>query len=484
MKKTLIVLALAVVALLGAMVGITAVQESRQLAVAPIEPLAIDDGAPARLARAIRFRTLSHEDPASFDGAPFLALHGFLETAYPRTHQALRREAVNDFSLLYTWPGSAPELAPVVLLAHLDVVPVEPGAKERWSHGAFAGDIAEGFVWGRGSLDDKVSVLGILEAAEHLLARGFKPRRTVLFAFGHDEEVGGGEGAAKIAALLAKRGGGALFTLDEGLVITEGLMPGVARPVALIGLAEKGYVSLELIARAPGGHSSMPPARTATGALAAALHALDENPMAARIEGAAAEMFAFVAPEMAPPLNLVFANRWLLGPVIEMQLGSQPATNALIRTTSATTIIEAGIKENVLPSEARAVVNFRILPGDSIAAVVAHAREVIDDEGVEVRARPGDEPSRLSDANSASFATLHRTVREVFPEAVVAPGLVLAGTDSKHYAPIAQASYRFLPIRLGPDDLKRIHGTDERVAIDNYLEIIRFYARLIENAAG
>ena len=484
MKKTLLVLVLAVVALLGAMVGITAVQESRQLSVAPIETLAVDEGAPARLARAIRFRTLSHEDPARFDGAPFLALHGFLETAYPRAPQALRREVVNDFSLLYPWPGSATELAPIVLLAHLDVVPVEPGSEERWSHGAFAGEIAEGFVWGRGSLDDKVSALGILEAAEHLLARGFEPRRTVLFAFGHDEEVGGREGAASIAALLAERGGGALFTLDEGLVITEGLMPGVARPVALLGLAEKGYVSLELIARAPGGHSSMPPARTATGALAAAIHALDENPMAARIEGAAAEMFAYVGPEMAPPLNLVFANRWLLEPVIEMQLSNQPATNALIRTTAATTIIAAGIKENVLPLEARAVVNFRILPGDSIAGVVAHAREVIDDAGVEIRARPGDEPSRVADPAAASFATLHRTVREVFPEAVVAPGLVLAGTDSKHYAPIAQASYRFLPIRLGPDDLKRIHGSDERVAVDNYLEIIRFYARLIENAAG
>ena len=206
MKKTLLVLVLAVVALLGAMVGITAVQESRQITVAPIETLAVDEGAPARLARAIRFRTLSHEDPARFDGAPFLALHGFLETAYPRAHQALRREVVNDFSLLYTWPGSATELAPIVLLAHLDVVPVEPGSEERWSHGAFAGEIAEGFVWGRGSLDDKVSALGILEAAEHLLARGFEPRRTVLFAFGHDEEVGGREGAAYIAARRTWRG--------------------------------------------------------------------------------------------------------------------------------------------------------------------------------------------------------------------------------------------------------------------------------------
>jgi carboxypeptidase PM20D1 len=484
MKKVLIVVVLALAALTGALVGITAVQESRQLAVTPAEKIELDEGAVERLARSIRFRTVSHQDPSRFDGAPFRALHDFFRGAYPRSHADLTREVVNDHSLLYTWPGSAPELQPILLLAHLDVVPVEPGTEEVWQHDAFAGEVADGFIWGRGSLDDKVAALAMLEAAEHLLARGFKPRRTVLFAFGHDEEVGGREGAAAIAANLRERGVRAHFSLDEGLIITLGLMPGVEGPVALIGLAEKGYVSLELTARASGGHSSMPPARTATSVLAAALHALHENPAPASIGGAAAQMFAYVGPEMAPPLNLVFANRWLLEPVIEMQLAGQPATNALIRTTAATTIIEAGVKENVLPSEARAVVNFRILPGESITSVVDRVRATIDDEAVEVTARPGDEPSPVAEADSRSFATLHTTIREIFPETIVAPGLMVAGTDTKHYVDLADNSYRFLPIRLGPEDLKRIHGANERVAVDNYLDIIRFYARLIENAAG
>ena len=486
MKKVLLVIiVMALVALLGALAGNMLRQESRQLVVAAADEIAVDAAAAAaRLGEAIRYKTISHQDPARFDGAPYLALHDFLARSYPRAHQALRREVVNDYSLLYTWPGSEPELKPILLLGHLDVVPVDSGSEDKWTHPAFSGQVAGGHIWGRGALDDKVSVLGALEAVEYLLAQGFVPKRAVHLAFGHDEEVGGGQGAARIAALLAERELRFDYTLDEGLVITQGLMPGVEAPVALIGLGEKGYVSLELVARARGGHSSMPPPHTAAGLIAGAVHALESNPMPARIEGPVAEMFDYVGSEMTLPFRVLFTNRWLFAPLIEWQLSSGPATNALIRTTTAPTMLSAGVKENVLPVEARAVVNFRILPGDSIARVVDHVRDVVDDPAIEIRELPGSEPSPVADSSSASFRALHKTVAQVFPDVVVAPGLSIAATDSRHYSGISDSSYRFLPLRLRPEDLERIHGTDERIAIDNYADIIRFYIQLIRNTAS
>ncbi len=489
MRVLFYVIVLPLVALLAALAGNTLRQESRQLEVTPGAEVAaqvpIDDSAAAvRLAQAIRHRTISDQDPARFDGGPFLALHGYLAGAFPRLHETLSREVVNDYSLLYTWRGSDPELRGILLLGHLDVVPVEPGTEGEWSHPPFSGEIAGGRIWGRGALDDKVQVMAILEAIEALLGAGYQPKRTITLAFGHDEELGGAEGAAAIAARLAERDARFRYSLDEGSVIIHGLMPGVARPIALIGLAEKGYVSLELTARISGGHSSMPPRHSSAGVLANAIHALEANRMAAAITGPVAEMFAYLGPEAAYPLRLLYTNRWLFGPLIAWQLAAQPPTNALVRTTTATTMLSAGVKENVLPAEARAVVNFRLLPGDSIAAVLAHARAEIDNPSVAVEALPGDEPSPVSDSASASFKALHKTVVQVFADVVVAPGLVIAATDTKHYLGLSDDSYRFLPLRLGPEDLKRIHGSDERITLDNYAEIIRFYLHLIRNTAS
>jgi len=485
MRVFFLLIVLPLLALLAAVAGNTLRQESRQIEAPPAAEVAIDDSAAAvRLAQAIRHRTISHQDPARFNGAPFRALHDYLAGAYTRVHETLGREVVNDYSLLFTWPGSDPEAEAILLLGHLDVVPVEPGSEGQWSHPPFSGEIAGGRIWGRGSLDDKVQVLAILEAVEALIAEGFEPRRPIYLAFGHDEEVGGANGAAAIAARLAERKARFHYSLDEGLVIAHGLMPGVAKPVALIGLAEKGYVSLELTARVTGGHSSMPPRHSSAGLLAGAIHALEANQMAAAITGPVAEMFAYVGPEAAYPLRFLFTNRWLFEPLIAWQLSAAPATNALVRTTTATTMLDAGVKENVLPSEARGVVNFRLLPGDTIADVVAHAVAEIGDPAVEVKALPGNQASPVSDSASASFAALHRTVAQVFPDVLVAPGLMVAATDTKHYVALADDSYRFLALRLGPDDLKRIHGSDERIAVDNYAEIIRFYVQLIRNTAS
>jgi carboxypeptidase PM20D1 len=434
-----------------------------------------------RLARAVQFQTISYEDPAQFDDEAFTGLHHYLEAAFPRVHAALTRETIGRYSLLYTWPGQDLALAPVVLAGHLDVVPVEAASESDWTFPPFDGRIDGGFVWGRGSLDDKAAVLGILEAAEALLSVGFCPHRSVLFAFGEDEEVGGLNGAAQLAALLRAQGIQPQYVLDEGLAITDGIVPNVSRPVAMIGIAEKGYLSLELSVEVGGGHSSMPPRETAIGILSAAVVRLEGHPMPARLAGPAAQMMARLAGEMPRAIRLVMANQRLFGPLIVRIMARSPSTAASIQTTTAPTIFQAGVKENVLCSRARAVVNFRLLPGDTIAGVTGRVRKTIADPRVTV-AETGvmrSEPSPVSDTASPGFRAIEQAIARVFPGVAVAPGLVLGGTDSRHYAPLGCPCYRFMPLWVRPEDLGRMHGVNERIAVDHYARAVEFYTELI-----
>jgi carboxypeptidase PM20D1 len=486
MKKILAVLGLVLAVLIVVLVLRAATVKSRQIQAAPVKDLTIDSRAAAeRLAGAIRFPTVSHENGQNVEKAAFLGLHEHLQRSFPRVHAALTRETVADYSLLYTWKGTNPNLAPILLMSHQDVVPVEPGTEKDWTHPAFSGLIDGGWIWGRGALDDKVGVLAILEAAETLLARGFQPQRTVYFAFGHDEEVGGNQGAAAIAALLEQRGIRPELILDEGGLIAEGMVQGIKQPVALIGTAEKGYVSVELVAEAAGGHSSMPPRHGAIGKLAEAIEKLEDHPMPARIDGATKRSFEYLAPEMPFVPRLVLANLWLFAPVAERQFAADPPANARIRTTTAATIFQAGIKENVLPHRARAVVNFRILPGDSIEDVLRHVRETVGPEiRVSATGVTKTEPSPESQDSAPEFALLQRTLAQLFPGTVVSPNLLSGGTDTKHYLRLSRNVYRFLPIRMKAEDLARLHGTNERVGVENYGEIVRFYAQLLRNGVG
>jgi carboxypeptidase PM20D1 len=457
---------------------------SRQIPVEPAPAMSLDADVATRLAAAIRFHTVSHQDPAAFDGAPFLAFHRYLAETFPGVHRTLAREVVAGYSLLLTWQGQDRSLPPLLLLGHQDVVPVDPTTASAWTHPPFAGEIADGYVWGRGAMDDKASVLGLLEAVERLLAGGFRPRRTVYLAFGHDEEVGGARGALAIAALLGERRIAPSFVLDEGLAVTEGIVTDVPAPVALIGIAEKGYLSVELTVQAEGGHSSTPPPETAVGILAAAIQRLERQQVPAAIAGPARRLFEFLGPEMGFTNRLALANLWLFAPVVTGRLAGSPATNALIRTTTAPTMLEGSVKENVLPARARAVVNFRILPGDSVAGVLAHVQTTVAD--ARVLAAPLtvtlSEPSPESSVTSPGFLAIERTIRQVFPGSIVAPSLVLGGTDARHYAKLSPDVYRFLPFHIRPDDIRRLHGIDERMAVDDYAAAVRFYAQLIRNA--
>jgi carboxypeptidase PM20D1 len=484
MRRTLRLVA----AVLGALVLLLLVDAlrfgSRQVEVTPLPPTAPDPEAPGRLAAALRFRTVSHQNPAELDAAAFRDFTGWLETTFPRVHHALARETVADRSLLFTWTGREPTLPPVLLLAHQDVVPVDPATEGTWTHPPFAGEIADGFVWGRGAMDDKASLVGLLDAVEHLLADGFVPRRTVLLAFGHDEEVGGAQGATAIARVLAGRRVAPVFVLDEGGAVTEGIVSGVAPPVALVGIAEKGYLSVELTAEGEGGHSSTPPPETAVGILAAAIRALEHHPLPSDIVGPARRLFEFAGPEMGFTSRLALANLWLFGPIVRGRLAESPATDALVRTTTAPTIVEGGVKENVLPVRARGVVNFRIRPGDSVASVLEHVRTTVRDTRVRIATLGPtlSEPSPESSVTSNGFTVIARTIREVFPGAIVVPSLVLGATDSRHYAALGADVYRFLPFHIRPDDIHRPHGIDERLAVDDIQQVVRFYEQLIRNA--
>ena len=485
MRRVIAAAAASLVILVAVLVGRAWRMPSRQVTVPPAPPAAVDAGAAAqRLAGALRLATVSTQDAAHFDGAPFRALHAYLAERFPLVHQTLQREVVNDYSLLYTWQGTG-AAPPAVLLAHLDVVPVDPSTEASWIHPPFGGVIADGYVWGRGAIDDKGSALAILESVEHLLAAGYRPPRTVLLAFGHDEEVSGERGARAMAEMLRTRGVTPAFVLDEGGAILEGLFPGVAAPVASIGMAEKGYVTVELTVEGTGGHSSMPPPHTAVGQLSAAIERLETHPMPSNLDAAMGRSLEYIGPEMGLPLRLAAASLWLFKPVLEWQLGRAPQTNAVIRTTTAPTMFQGGVKENQLPTSARAAVNFRILPGDTVEGVVEHVRHVVEDPQVKVAVLGhSNEPSPVSDIDGPVFAYLARTVRATNPDTVVAPFLVLGGTDARHYAGMTPNVFRFVPMRTRPDDVPRFHGLNERLSVVDYSAMIQFYIELLRGLNG
>jgi carboxypeptidase PM20D1 len=441
------------------------------------------DGAAKRLSAGIRIRTIS-VDGQPADAQAFRDMAELLESAFPRVHADLTRETIADHSLLYRWEGQDPKLPPVLFSAHMDVVPADPETLDAWTYPPFSGQIADGMIWGRGALDMKQSLFSMMEAAETLLARGHRPKRTVLFAFTHDEEIGA-TGAAAIAKTLTERGVRLHMTLDEGLMVTNGVVPNVEPPVVLVGVAQKGYLTIELIARSTGGHSSMPPKETAVSHLVAAVATLMADPPAARLQSPTSDMLASLAPEMPFSQRFALANAWLLEPIILSMLENVVATDAVVRTTMAPTMLSGGVAENVLPQSARATINFRILPGDTIEQIIAEVRRKIDDPEIEIRVvgEPSP-PSKVSDLWSRAARPLVDAVRTVFPNAVLAPGLAVSISDTRRYGGTTEQSFFFLPTRIDGSDLDRIHGVNERLAVESYGGMVQFYAQFIVNLSA
>jgi carboxypeptidase PM20D1 len=448
-------------------------------AVEPIAGMPVDADAVAQhLAAAIRCATVPRDEQGTPDPEAFQQLHHMLAETYPLVHQKLKREVISGYSLLYTWQGSRADLEPVMLMAHQDVVSADP---EGWTHPPFAGEIVDGFIWGRGTLDIKNQLIGIMEAAESLLQQGYRPERTILFGLGHDEETGGVNGAKVMGELLKERGVRLAGIVDEGGGISAGLAAGVRDAVALIGVSEKGYLTVAFTVRGQPGHSSTPPPQTAIGILARALSRLESHPMPTRMRRLR-PLYHGIGRAAPFSIQLAFANIWLFGFFLRRWLVRNPEMNASMRTTTALTIIRGGVEDNTVPPEATAVVNFRLLPGDTIADVLGHAKKVINDDRVHITPIEGkfNEALPISPHKGPAYASLSLVIRQVFDNPPVAPFVMLGGTDCQHFVPVCDHIYRFTSLVMDESFRGLEHGIDERIPVEGMARMVVFYAALMQ----
>lgn len=435
------------------------------------------------LSAAITFKTISEQNQADINYAEFTAFIAWLAETYPEVHGKLTLIRINEFTLLYQWQGQDTSMSPVLLSGHYDVVPVIPGTEAVWTHPPFAGVVDETHIWGRGALDDKSAVIGLLEALSFLVTKGFVPQRTIYVAVTHDEEIGSEKGAGGIIDWMKKNNIQPMWSLDEGSFVLNGLIPGVNKPVASINVAEKGYMNLELKVTSAGGHSSMPKGHTAVGILSSAIHNLQNSPLQGSLEGVTGDMFDHLAPHMPFVQQILFANKWLFSALIEHKLSESSGGNAMLRTTIAPTMLSGSIKANILPINASAIVNFRLHPSDSVESVVEHVRHAINDKRVIVTVIESSPASKVSSYERSGFKEIASVAKHVHDSIVVTPGLTIAATDSRLYEKVAKDSYRFNPMSIHAEDVAGFHGTNERLSIDNLLKATEFYIQLVRSTA-
>jgi len=452
--------------------------------VSGLSPLALAGTAADNLAAAIRFPTVSHQDRTLMDVDAFVGLHQFLRTTYPRVFNELEVELVNKYSLLITWPGQDSSLNPVLFTAHIDVVPVEPGTEADWTHPAFAGVVDKGIVYGRGTIDDKMGVISLLEATERLLSQGYKPQRKIVFGFGHDEEIGGAQGAGEISKRLREKGLHFDWMVDEGGFILgdSPMLPG--RPVVMIGVAEKQYLSLKLTTTGEGGHSSRPPPQTTIGQLSAAVVKVENNPFPEKLVPPIDAMLQGMVPYVEFPQSFLLGNLWLTSGLIASYMADDIATSAFVRTTTALTMFNAGIKDNVIPQQATAYINFRLLPGDTPEMVVEHVRNVIDDPGVDIEMLPWEGASSgVADIEGVGYDLISKAALENYDKAAVMPYLLPATTDTRHYVDLADNHYRFHGMLVSMAQTSQIHGTNEQISVDSFETAVDIAQSMLEMAS-
>ena len=483
-KKLVKLTGLALVVLATLLVVRTWLHQPDARDTAKLIEIALDEQAIAeRLAEAIRYRTLSNQNVDDLDAEAFEGFIEWVAQTYPSVQENLSL-ARFGYTLLYRWQGRDPSLQPVLLTGHYDVVPVIPGTESKWQVAPFAGEIKDGIVWGRGALDDKSGVIGILEAVTFLLDQGAQPERTVYLSFGHDEEVGGSRGAGAVTQHLRDQGIQLAWSLDEGSFLFDGLFPGVEPLMAPINVAEKGSLTLDVVALAAGGHSSMPPSTTAVGKLAKAVTKLESNPVPGGLSGLSGAMFEEISRHMPFGQRLLFANSWLFSGILDSVLSQVTFANAMLRTTTAPTMLSGSVKTNVLPIEAIATVNFRIHPRDSVESVTAYVSDLLASDDIEIRPRGGVNASAVSSWESDGFTAIQKSLGEVHGDVVSMPGLMIAGSDSKHYGQVADDAYRFNPFTVTQADLTGFHGTNEKISVNNLANGVRAYIRILVNGAG
>jgi carboxypeptidase PM20D1 len=480
MKKILRLLIWLIVMLLIIIIIKTLLFKSLQIQTEKVTITSFGNESVDHLSQAVKFPTISYTPESPVDTAAFTGYIDFITRTYPQITGKLNREVFNNFSLLYTWKGKNVSLKPVILMAHMDVVPA--GDTSSWEKDPFSGENDGKYIWGRGTLDDKAEMISILEAVEKLLSEGYEPERTIYLSFGHDEELTGLKGAGTIAKALKERDVEAEFVLDEGMAVTVGIVPMMKKPVALIGTSEKGYFSVKLSVEMAGGHSSTPEKESAIIVLNKAIYNLVNKQMKVKISGPINDFIRYIGPEMPFYAKAIFANKWLLkGILLNIYKGSTSG-NALVRTTTAPTIIQAGIKDNIIPTKAEAVVNFRILPGETSSDVLNHIEKVVNDQRVKIYPiNVGmNEPTPVSHTDVQGFINVLTALRQIYPEVAVATTMTMGGTDSRHFTVLTNNIYRFAPIIVNSKDMTRIHGLNERTSIEDFKRGIGFYYRLIQ----
>ena len=434
------------------------------------------------LSDAIKIKTISNVDVDKVDWNEFKRLHALFEERFPLVYKNLKCEEISLASLLFTWEGKNPDLEPIALLGHQDVVPVAAGTEGDWTHPAFDGVDDGEFVWGRGALDMKNHLIAVLESVESLLAEGFAPERTVYLCFGHDEEIVAAptSGAGSIAAVLKERGvhldsvideGGAILNLNVGKILNKKL--------AGVGIAEKGYVDYRVSVSAKGGHSSQPPEHTALGALADVIKDIEGHQFKAKMPAFVYELFTKIGKNVSYPARIVTCNLWLLKPLITAVMKKIPPAASLIHTTTAVTMAEGSPAANVLPQKASVTVNFRMMPGVTIKNVEEHIRSCVRNKHIEVEYLKGKEASKVSPTDSRSFKILEEICTRTDPDLLVAPYLVMGGTDAYHYEEVCDNIYRFAPFVMDTKLLLTTHGTDERIPISCMADGLKFFKRYI-----
>ncbi|HTI90381.1 MAG TPA: M20/M25/M40 family metallo-hydrolase [Puia sp.] len=440
----------------------------------------LPDSAIRHMSQAIQIPTIAISDSAALDSAAFQAFGVFLEQAYPLVHQHLTRTCIRRFSYVFEWKGQRPELAPLILMGHYDVVPVEATTAAEWARPPFSGAITDSCIWGRGAIDDKDGVIAILEAAEALLRKGFVPARTLYFCFGHDEEIRG-PSASWVVDYLKQQGIHPEMVLDEGGEISGSKTKELGRPLAVIGVEEKGHVSFELSVDKEGGHSSLPAKETAIDILNTALYRLKNSPPPARLTAPVKEFIGRIGSSSDNlGHRLAATNLWLFEGVVKKILSDQPEGYALTHTTIVPTILEAGVKSNVIPSKARAIVNCRLLPGETIESTARFIQETLHDPRVVVReiGLLPSEPSAVTDTASPAFRRLVSAVSKTVLNVLPAPYLMVGGTDSRFYRRISDGVVNFFPMTDGMG----AHGINERLPIIDLQRGIHMMNVLIEES--
>lgn len=476
-----------ILGLLGAFIAVTLVRAAfwtpEKVEFEPLPDEQVDvDKYRKDLSDAIKIKTISNVDVDKVDWNEFKRLHALFEERFPLVYKNLKCEEISLASLLFTWEGKNPDLEPIALLGHQDVVPVAEGTEGDWTHPAFDGVDDGEFVWGRGALDMKNHLIAVLESVESLLAEGFEPERTVYLCFGHDEEIVAAptSGAGSIAAVLKERGvhldsvideGGAILNLHVGNILNKKL--------AGVGIAEKGYVDYRVSVSAKGGHSSQPPEHTALGALADVIKDIEGHQFKAKMPAFVYELFTKIGKNVSYPARIVTCNLWLLKPLITAVMKKIPPAASLIHTTTAVTMAEGSPAANVLPQKASVTVNFRMMPGVTIKNVEEHVRKCVRNKDIEVEYLKGKEASKVSPTDSRSFKILEEICTRTDRDLLVAPYLVMGGTDAYHYEEVCDNIYRFAPFVMDTKLLLTTHGTDERIPIACMADALKFFKRYI-----